>query len=557
MTAVITSRETADQQFQAGHYAAALSGYAQLLSGDPGQAELWHRAGLTALQLGRVAESIHYLRRAIDRNGQQAEYYSNLAVALDRDGQLESALDAVCQALELAPEFAPALYRAGKLLSRVGQVEAALNYLQRALDGGFDRVATLLELGQILQSSGRQDEAIRTFERVLSADPACATAWYQLSRFVNVHQYRFSPTQLDTLQKAIASASTGPWTTDDRARLHFTQAADFESRGDYSSAFEHFRAGNREYLPKDGIHNSGDLVSSQNLCQAVSHILKQLPPQSSRLEGDRRAATSASAKPAQPRPIFVIGFPRSGTTLLEQFLLQHPAIRSVGESTQFLERVAAPLIDKSTAAGSQPMSFRDLAEAANRYRNFLEAADSDAQFVIDKMPDNWQFVELIQQVLPEAIVISCRRDPRDTILSCYTQLFASPRLRQRTSSLEGLASEYLLYREVMHRWDHQDVSRNAEVFYEAWIADPAGELERLWNQLGLSCCGPLAGREPSESVVLTASSLQVRQPVYQTSRARWRHYLRQLEPILEILQPAIAEHERDLAAACDRLRPRD
>jgi hypothetical protein len=238
-------------------------------------------------------------------------------------------------------------------------------------------------------------------------------------------------------------------------------------------------------------------------------------------------------------PIFVVGMPRSGTTLVEQILASHPAVHGAGELTLF-EGIAASVCGGSYPGSTESLTPQHIVAAGYDYVQRVAALAPEAGRIVDKLPGNFLYAGLIHLALPNARIVHCRRDPVDTCLSCYTKIFDGA--RNCTYDLRELGRYYRHYERLMDHWRNLlPPDRFFEIGYEAIVADLEGEARRLLDSCGLSWNPACLSFHRTRRPVKTASAAQVRQPLYPSSVGRWHRHARHLEPLLAALRQA--DHE--------------
>lgn len=515
---------------KAGEHAVAAQGYAAILRAEPAHADAWHLSGLLAHQSGRSSDAIDYIRRAIDLNATNAEYWSNLAAIYMTLGQWWPALAAADQAIEISDSMTAAHFQKGRAHAKLGQAEAALTALQNSRAGGFNRALVAQEIGTVLQSIGDLAGCVKSFEESLQMDPDQPSVWLSLSRLVAASRYHFSDLQLQQMHSVLEQTSNAK----DRARTAFSLAAHFDHTGEYLKAFEHWTTGNecsrqfrgtqgQSYDPAERTQQVDDLIAV-----FTSPFLQSLQPVSD-----------------SQRPIVVVGMPRSGTSLIEQILSSHPEVAAGGELSfwpvSFNQQFGPP----ETRSKLNAITHEWRKSTADHYDALLAGICPFAKRVVDKMPGNYLNLGLIASAFPNATIIHCCRDPRDVCLSCYGQLFDDLQLQISTSDLSWLAEQYQDYARIMQHWHSVMPGRIADVSYERLVQDPEVQVRRLLTACQLSWSADCLSFHRNQRTVQTASVVQVRQPLYQSSRGRWTRYETQLQPLSDLLKNCIAEYSSE------------
>jgi hypothetical protein len=302
--------------------------------------------------------------------------------------------------------------------------------------------------------------------------------------------------------------------------LHFALGKLCDRAGDYDAAFAHYEAGNRlAPIPFD-------VPALRDKAERIKHVFS--------------GPDVPAAEPvpnARPIPIFIVGMPRSGTSLVEQILASHPDVAAGGEMETLpnIERAAGEILGRADVypdclSGAQPAA---MARLATRYREVIAGVAGGARFVTDKLPSNYERLGLIQRLFPEARIIHTLRDPRDTCLSCYFQHFGNT--HTYSANLRALGQVYGIYRDLMVNWRATLASPVLDIAYESIVAEPEASIRRMLEFCGLSWHAACLDFHASTRQVNTASYDQVRQPLYDSSVGRWRHYERHLAELLDAL----------------------
>ncbi len=474
----------ADIEFHLGRYHAALSRLAS--TGEAG------RGNIDLLTLEA------HLLRLIDR--------SEEAVTVCRD-----AVAAGFESSELLRAYGLALHVAG----RDGD---ALTMFDRA---AANSPLALSDKGVLLSQAGRTAEACEAFGQALAREPALADAWYNRT---SAKRYAPGDPDIDAMEQLLA----GGCTARDRLLLHFALGKAHMDTGEVEQAFLHWNAGNR--MKRAVVDYDADAAA----CMMAS--IAERPPdgetspgpealsrrsQPSRAESSRDGSSRLTASQFSELPVFVVGMPRSGSSLIEQILASHPQVHGAGELLQLRALFEAAI----------PGSDAALADAV---LDRLRRVSTSAERIVDKDLANFLHLDLIHRVFPRARIIHCRRDPLDTCFSAYTKLFAGN--LAFTYDLQELGGYYRNYHALMAHWRRV---LPGEVFidvdYEILVGEPMPQTRRLLDFLGLPWNDACSRFFETERSVLTASSAQVRRPIYRSSVGRAFSLRSQLQPLLEAL----------------------
>ncbi len=477
------------------------------------------------------------------------------AKALAADGKTGAAANLLDQIIAREPSCGPALYQRGIIAARNGNHDRAGEFFERALalapdapeillslatvrhEQGDAAAAvtlsgramqftqsplTLYRLGILLQQAGEMAAAQAAFEKALSLDPQNARAWYGLS--LSRKFDRDDP--LITRMRDLANSRN--LSADEKTFVHFALAKAQMDSGDTDAGFENFAQANA--LKKSGLKP----FDSAGFHAYIDRIIALM-------NGATIAALRNAARVANDsdRPIFIIGMPRSGSTLVDQMLASYPGINSIGESTLFgtcvpilPQGMPNPLVTPELVQ-NMPALLRGVGD---RYIAGSDRAGQGARHVIDKMLFNYLWAGVIRLALPQAKIIHCVRDPRDIALSLWQLNF--PKGMGWTYDLRDIGEYYNGYRRLMDHWHNAMPGEIHDVRYEDMVAAPEAETHRLLAFCGLPWDARCLDFQNREGLVKTASAAQVRQPIYGTSVAKWKKYERHLAPLLDVLDKA-------------------
>ena len=467
----------------------------------------------------RIPEAIAAYRRILGQWPDRADSWYNLGLLERRARQFDAALASYRHALDLGiarPEEVH-LNRAVIYSDDLKDSEAAERELRLALEKNPDYVPARLNLGNLFEDLGRRDAARETYERLLEQDPACREA---LARTASLHRFSDAADPLiGRLKRELASAAPSPA---ERASLAFALGRALDECGAYADAFESYRGANEwSRASAPGGTARYDRAATERL---IDRLIGAFPA----------PGTPPARATAPPRPVFVCGMFRSGSTLIEQLLAGHPRIDAGGE-LDLIPRLAEQSLrpfPESIAA----LAPARLAELASAYRGALAALFPAGELVTDKRPDNFLYIGLIKLLFPDARIVHTVRDPLDNCLSIFFL-----HLDQRMSyalDLMDIGHYYVQYRRLMAHWKSLYAGAIHDVSYDALVREPRGTLQRLVEFLGLEWHEGCLELAPSGRAVKTASVWQVREPLYQRSSGRSRHYAPALRELTAYLSAA-------------------
>jgi tetratricopeptide (TPR) repeat protein len=507
----------------------------------------------------RHAEALRWLQALLGFAPEHVGGLAALAMTLKELDRVPEALEAARHAVAAGPANAEAYHALGLALQSSDHFDEALEAYGRAATlPGIAREKAMISQAVLHMELGRSEQAQKAFAAVTEVYPTSAKAWFN-----QADMRRFKPGDPAIERMRTLLAPDGSQSRSDQMLLHFALGKAFLDIGDSALAFEHIDTGNRmkrETINYDPVATSQWLASIAEVF-TPDFLAAKAPQDAPRGTPDRGtpdrgvAVGSGAVGPGAvgpdaidegnmasgavgegnaaggDMPIFVLGMPRSGTTLVEQILASHPAIHGAGE-LRHMQKIVDEIGDFPRAvAGMTPDRLRAFGVW---YRGRVAPLARGRRHVVDKMPSNFMYAGLIRLILPGARIIHCRRDPVDTCLSCYSKLFAGEQAFSYDQTEVGRFHRD--YQALVAHWRAVlPASHFLEVDYEAVVADVEAEARRMLDFLGLPWDPACLEFHRTERVVLTASVNQVRQPIYRTSSGRWRAHAAHLQPLLAAL----------------------
>jgi len=484
-----------------------MAGYDRAITVLPGDAVLQAHRAIVLHQLGRLDEALSGYDRAVALNPGYAEAHSNRGVTLKDLGRAEEARASFDRAIALSPNYAIAHYNRGVLLHELKQFDEAIASYDRALALNPDHAESHANRGVTLTEQGNIAAATESYERALALKPDYAECF---RNFASIRKF----TDGDPLVARMrALADAGGLADVDLMHLHFGLGKAEHDLGNRENAFRHFADGNARRKAELGY----DIAREVELFAALKAYFPagdSSPP--ARQEG---GAT----------PVFILGMPRSGTTLVEQIVSSHSRVFGAGELALLNEAVVASRWQQQDQRREEA-----IATVASFYRGKL-AELSGAPIVTDKMPLNFRWIGFIREALPEARIVHLKRDAAAVCWSNFRTYFPASGMGF-TFALADVATYYRLYEELMAFWHARYPGAIYNLDYEALTEDQEGETRRLLDYLGLGWEDAVLAFHKNERSVGTASKLQVRQQMYRGSSQEWKKYEPWLQPMLEILR---------------------
>jgi tetratricopeptide (TPR) repeat protein len=516
--------QQADAALRENRFAEANTLLRQHLQEDPTDAFAMHLLAAVFLRLDRFVDAGHLLTRCLELAPNYAAAHHDYALVLDKQVRRGDALREIELALDADPGNPDYRNVQAVLLDRVGEYDRAIEVYAGLLDEHPEQPKVWTSYGHALRAAGRQEDSVAAYRKSIEHSPESSEAWWSLADFKT---FTFSAEEIDEMRRRLERAELSD---DDRVRFEFTLGKALEDAGDYQGSFEHYAEGNRLRLATTP-------YDAAQLTAAVQRSKALFTPA---FFADRADCGSAAED-----PVFIVGLPRSGSTLLEQILASHSAVEGTMELPDMLT-IVRELGERGAGAGNwqypevlanlEPDEFRALGE------RYLESTriyrKTDRPMFIDKMPNNFANVGLIQLMLPTARIVDARRHPLACCFSTFKQLFA--RGQHFTYSLDDLGRFYRDYVELMAHFDQVLPGRRVHrVFYERLVDDTEAEIRALLDYCGLPFEERCLRFHETDRAVRTSSSAQVRQPIYRNGINHWRHFEPWLDPLQKALGPVL------------------
>ena len=482
-------------------YDAAIDSYKQALKIKPDYAEAHYNMGNALQEKGELDAAIDSFKQALKIKPDYAEAHNNMGVALQEKGELDAAIDSFKQALKIKPDYAEAYNNMGNALKKKGELDAAIDSYKQALKIKPDYAEAHYNMGVALKDKGELDAAIDSFKQALKIKPDYAEAHRNFSA---ISTYTADDDQLHEMQRLIRDTALSD---EARCHLNFALAKAHEDLSEPNKVFAHLAEGNalRKKLLGYTIQQDQNLFG--NLKKAQPSILKY--------------ALNPVLNDNGPVPVFILGMPRSGTTLVEQIISSHSDVTAAGELSE-INRYGGLL-----AQGINTVTDEVLSQFRQNYLRELTKRSDGKHLVTDKMPQNFRYISLICAAFPEAQIIHVQRDAAATCWSNYKHYFPAKGLGY-CYDLKDVTAYYELYSDLMQFWQESYSDRIYNLNYENLTTDQDVETRNLIRHLNLEWEDACLSPQDNKRAVRTASSQQVRKKVYQGSSEQWRKY----EPFL-------------------------
>ncbi len=496
-----------------GRHSEAISRYEQALTLLPDYAEAHSNLGNVYLELERQEDAIIHYKKALAIMPGYAEAHSNMGNALRSLGRQTESIKHYEQAISLRPDFAMAQYNMGIALDELGRPEDAISCYERAIAINTDYAEAYNNLGFSLQELGRREEAIKNYEKALALKPDYAAAHLHLSMIIPRQE------QIPAIENLLNSPLLSKT---DATHYHFALGNIYNGNEMFDKAFEHFSQANQ--LKRKNLNYDAKIYSDY-----VDELIKTYT-------NDHLAKTANFGSDSN-LPVFIIGMPRSGTTLVEQILSSHSEVYGAGELSA-IRRIEKALAKKLGSLSTYPgcMSMCDEAITTQFSEEYLQEIISyspNALRITDKNPGNFHRIGLIKTLFPNARIIHCRRNVLDTCTSIFFNKFVEG--NEYSFDLKELGQYYLDYEKLMEHWIKLFPRDILTVQYEELVRKQEEVSRELVQHIGLDWDDNCIDFHLNKRAVRTASSVQVRQPIYTRSIERWKHYEKQLAPLMEVL----------------------
>ena len=476
------------------------------------------------IKLAQFKDAGLLLERCLELAPDFHEARHSYAMVLLRQQKPEAAIDEAEKLLAQEPDNPNFLTLKASVLSRIGGQSAAIEIYEKVLKSYPRQARAQMSYGHTLKTVGRLDEAIDAYKKCISLSPEVGEAYWSLA---NLKTFRFSDEDIDNMRTQVTSEGGD---ADDQSHLAFALGKALEDRKGFDESFKFYRRGN---AIRKVAHRHDIKVNVMESLRQVRALPKAF--------FEQRKGWGCQARD----PIFVVGLPRAGSTLLEQILASHSQVEGTSELPD-VTTISRKLGNKNreNPAGKYPEVLAELSE--DRFRelgeSYLENTRihrTDTPFFIDKMPNNFRHIGLIHLILPNSKIIDARRHPMGGCFSGFKQLFAHG--QTFTYDLEDIGKYYRDYVRVMDHWDEALSGRVHRVQYEEMVADTEGQIRALLDYCELDFEEQCLRFYETDRAIRTPSAEQVRKPIYKDGLEQWRNFEAHLDPLKEALGPDVRQ----------------
>ena len=516
----------AGERRNAGQLKEAEEIYRDILTRDPDNADVFQLLGVLAMEQGQFGDAAVLLRRTVTLAPNMVVAWIDLGKALGEREDFDEAIDAIQQAIQLEPQVSLPYGMIGNFRARMGQYGEAIDAYNSGLEIHADNAACLAGLGNVLKIIGQHDDAVQAYRNLIRIHPEFAEAYWSLANLKNV---RFESTEIQAMHEHVSNEKLS-----EETRIHFCFALGkaYEDEAEYERAFEFYQRGNSARR-KNEVY---DAVDTEAINDRIIRVFDRVFLKDGVGPGDQDSA-----------PILIVGLPRSGSTLIEQILASHSQVDGTHELPD-LDRVILRINRQCPNGAGYPEALQDfgateLEDLGQQYLDSTRRYRTGKPFFTDKMPNNFRGIGLLSLILPNAKVINARRHPLDSCMGSYKQLFFKG--QPFTYDLFELGEYYLEYQRLMDHWHQVLPGRIFDIHYEDVVCNTEREIRRLLEYCGLAWEEACLNFFDTERAIDSASSEQVRQPIYSTSVNNWRHFEGQLAELIDILQPLLEKLPED------------
>jgi tetratricopeptide (TPR) repeat protein len=508
--------EQAREALSADDHRTAEAIFRDVLRSDPAHVAALCGLAAVSLTVSRPRDAVRLLKHALKQSAHLPLARRGLSQALLALGALPEAESALRDLLKMEGENPNNWVLLATVYTRLMRQEDALAAFEEAARLNPGEVRLRLSIGHLSKTLGRRAECEQAYKRCLEMDPGMGEAYWSLADLKN---YVFSDAEIAAMQSLLKGEDGDD---EDQAHVHFALGRAFEHKKDYATAFDHYATGNRRRRKTVPF----DITAFENKTRRVRECFDPA------FFASRRGCGYPD-----PSPIFIVGLPRSGSTLVEQILASHSCVEGTFELPNLLTLVRE--FDHADAAHDaypeivRTASPEHLGRLGRRYIEETAPMRSARPHFIDKMPNNFSHIGLIQAILPRAVVIDVRRHPMDACFSTYKQHFAEG--QSFSYDLSDLGRYYRCYLSLMDHWDEVLPGKVLHLQYELLIREPESQIRRLLSHCSLPFEPKCLSFHETKRPVRTASAEQVRQPLYTSGVGYWRHFEAQLAPLRRAL----------------------
>ena len=511
-----------------GQLEEAIKSSDQAIKLKPGYAEAYNNRGVALKELGQLEEAIKSFDRTIQLKPDYAVAYNNRGIALNELGQEKEAIKSYDKAIQLKPGFAEAYYNRGNVFKDLGRAQEAIKSYAKVIQLKPDYAKAYNNLGIVYQESGRLEKAVEQYRKALLVNPELAEVYAQLS---SIKKFTEFDADIKAMEKLLNAKDS-----DQRQKIiiGFALGKAFEDLKQSKKSFQYIKNANHLHRSSYSYSISNDTAAFNKLKTICSQEFFAAQDDPGLAESEKSAARTIFM------PIFILGMPRSGTTLVEQIIASHPYVFGAGEPNTLAKVVEN--LGRQKNIGHYPEYISDLdhddfKRLGSAYLEMLATYRSkNESYITNKMPQNFFYIGLIKKILPWAKIIHCKRDPMDICFSIFKKFFSAKNSHPYAYEMTELGHYYNLYADLMKHWNKMLPGFVYDIEYENLVMDQEEQTRKLLAYCGLPWDDACLAFHKTKRRVTTASSVQVRQPIYKDSVELWKQHAKQLEPLRRVIQ---------------------
>ena len=491
----------------------------EVISDEPDNVDALRLLSVIAIRAGHYQDAEKLLKRVVKLKPLFIDAWHDLSGALKEQDKVTEAVEVLQQALEIKPNNPQTHYLLGSSLALSAKPYEAIEPYRTCLGLKPGYAPALLGLGHVLKTVGDFEDGVQAYRDAIKQRPGFAEAYWSLA---NLKTFRFSDEDIEQMKYELQGLEED---NEDKAHFCFSLAKAYEDRSEYDLAFEYYEKANAI----NRMLIAYDPVQTEVVHQQLIDVFNQ----------DFLEAKAGLGNP-DPSPIFILGLPRSGSTLIEQILASHSMVDGTSE-LQDLGQIATGL-NKRSGGLKYPEIVRileddDFFRLGQSYIDRTMRHRKGAPYFTDKMPNNFPTIGFLSLILPNAKIINTRKNPLDSCLGCFKQHFAKG--QAFTYDLYELGEFYLEYMRLMEHWHQVLPGRILDIQYEDMVADQETQTRKLLEFCGLPWEDACMNFHETDRAIRTASSEQVRQPIHNKSVNYWKNFEKHLQPLIEVLEPVL------------------
>ncbi|MDA0679314.1 MAG: sulfotransferase [Proteobacteria bacterium] len=496
--------------------------YREVLKKDPDHTEAARLLAGIAAANKRFRDAEVFLKRVVELAPDHTRAWVDLANVQRELDKFNDAIESASEVLRLSPASAESHMVYAAAIGMAGDHEGAIAAYLKALEIAPKRAVVFCGMAHHQKTIGQQEEAIASYRKAIAVKPDHAEAYWSLA---NLKTFHFTDREVDAMQDLLNSEQLPD---ESRAQIHNALGLEYENREDYKQAFENFDRCNHVRRQAEVY----DPVETESITERLIEIF----------DADFLGRNAGEAD-SSITPILVVGLPRSGSTLIEQILASHSQVDGTHELGD-LSRAVQTVRRKTRRHSHFPEALSDLSTddwhaIGKEYLQRTEIFRGNSPFFVDKNPNNFIYAGVLKLALPNCKIINAKRHPLDSCLGSFKQLFASG--QPFTYDMTELGEYYLQYARLMDHWHKVLPGFVLDVQYEHVVADLESQVRRILEYCGLPFEEQCLRFHETERAVKTASSEQVRRPIYSSSVNLWRNYEAHLDELVHILEPLLGK----------------